>query len=226
MGVVVAPPAASARAGTLAVSIAALQPLLLALDRPALELRERAPIYRCPHCDEPFDVAMDWCLSCGRSLPHAFPISAARAVAERLIREGLSTLGVVANRVRVGPRTWRFSQRPFSTAEATMVELEIDEEGRLLTIKAPVVGLPSANHEPFYRFLLTMNDQTTGELSVSVAGDVVSVSCADLVEGRADADVAMRIDEILRVADEYRRTLGDTFEAPPRYESSYSGSIL
>jgi hypothetical protein len=80
-----------------------------------------------------------------------------------------------------------------------------------------VVGLPAANHEP-YRFLLTMNDQTTGELRVSVTGDLVAVSRVEPIEGRTAGDVAMLIDEIVRIADEYRRTLTDTFEAVPRFE--------
>lgn len=204
--------------GASALPAAALAALLASIDRPALELRERAPIYRCPGCEEPYDVAADRCLGCGRALPHGFAPCAARAQAERLVREGLAAIGQVANRARVGPRVWRFLQRPFSTAEATMVELEIDEEGRTLTVRAPVVSLPAANHEPFYRFLLTMNDQTTGELGVSVSGDVVSVSCVEELDDRAEPDVAARIDEVVRVADEYRRTLADTFEATPRYE--------
>ncbi|WP_437956671.1 trypsin-like peptidase domain-containing protein [Sorangium sp. So ce119] len=152
------------------------QPLLASADRPLVELRERAPVYRCPACDEPFDVESDRCLGCGRLLPHAFAPAPARAGVERVIRQGLSALGIIANRARVGPRTWRIAQRPFPAAEtATQVDVEIDEAGRLLTLRAPVVGLPAANHEPFYRFLLTMNDQTTGEFRVSITGDEVSV---------------------------------------------------
>ena len=200
-----------------ALHAAALTALLQAVDRPAPELRERAPIYRCPSCEEPYDVAADRFLSCGRALPHAFAPCPARAGAERLVRDGLAALGVVANRARIGPRAWCFPQRPFTTSEATHVELALDEEGRALTIRSPVVALPAANHEPFYRFLLTMNDQTAGELCISVSGDMVFVSCAEPVEDRAPADVAARVEEIARVADEYRRTLAETFEAAPRY---------
>jgi hypothetical protein len=64
-----------------------------------------------------------------------------------------------------------------------------------------------------------MNDQTTGEFRVSVAGDEVSVSCVALLEGYADTDAALLIDEIVQMADEYRRTLADTFDAVPRFES-------
>lgn len=205
---------------TSALAAGALQALLATVDRPAEELRDRAVVYRCPACTEPFEVEADRCGGCGRALPHAFAPSAARAGAERLVREGLSSLGVVANRARVGPRSWCVAQRAFSTAEATHLEVEIDEEGRHLTLRAPVVGLPGANHEPFYRFLLTMNDQTTGELRVSVTGDLVAVSRVEPIEGRTAGDVAMLIDEIVRIADEYRRTLTDTFEAVPRFEGA------
>lgn len=222
VGVMVAPPRAAVDAAlggtTSALPGVALQGLLTAVDRPALELRERAPIYRCPSCEEPYDVALDRCLACGRALPHVAAPSPSRAAAERHVREALATLGVVANRARTGPRAWRFPLRPFTTAEATHVELTLDEDGGLITLRSPVVSLPAANHEPFYRFLLTMNDQTTGELALSIAGELVSVACADPVEGRSAAELSARIEEMARVADEYRRTLAETFEAAPRHE--------
>ncbi|WP_437936400.1 trypsin-like peptidase domain-containing protein [Sorangium sp. So ce341] len=199
----------------------AFQPLLALVDRPLGELRDRAPVYRCPACEEPFDIESDRCLGCGRLLPHAFAPSPARAGVERMIRQGLSSLGIIANRARVGPRAWRIAQRPFPTAEtATQVDIEIDEAGRLLTLRAPVVGVPAANHEPFYRFLLTMNDQTTGEFRVSITGDEVAVSCVAALEGFADHEVALLIDGLVQIADEYRRTLAETFEAAPRFESA------
>ncbi|WP_437982126.1 trypsin-like peptidase domain-containing protein [Sorangium sp. So ce117] len=223
IGVVAAP---SGAAGELAghcvvVPAGAFQPLLALGDRSLAELRDRAPVYRCPACEEPFDVECDRCLGCGRLLPHAYPPCPARAGVERVIRQGLSALGLIANRVRVGPRAWRIAQRPYPTAEtATQVDIEIDETGRLLTLRAPVVGLPSANHEPFYRFLLTMNDQTTGEFRVSLTGDEVSASCVASLEGCADHDVALLIDGLVQMADEYRRTLAETFDAAPRFESA------
>ncbi len=199
----------------------AFQPLLASVDRPLAELRDRAPVYRCPVCEEPFDIESDRCLGCGRLLPHAFAPSPARAGVERVIRQGLSALGIVANRARVGPRAWRIAQRPFPAAEtATQVDIEIDEAGGLLSLRAPVVGLPAANHEPFYRFLLTMNDQTTGEFRVSLAGDEVAVSCVASLEGFSDHDAALLIDGLVQIADEYRRTLAETFEAAPRFESA------
>lgn len=223
IGVAIDPPRAGAEAPsvgrTTALGAGALQAMLAAVDRPAVELRDRVEVYRCPACEEPFDVEADRCGACGRALPHAFAPSAARAGAERLVREGLSSLGVIANRARVGPRSWCVVQRAFSTAAATHLDVEIDEEGRHLTLRVPVVGMPTANHEPFYRFLLTMNDQTTGELRVSVAGDLVFVSRVEPIEGRTASDVAMLIDEIVRIADEYRRTLTDTFEAVPMFEA-------
>jgi hypothetical protein len=135
------------------------------------------------------------------------------------VRQSLLALGIVANRVRVGPTSWRIAQRPFPAAEmATEVDIELDEQGRTMALRVPVVGLPPLNHEPFYRFLLTMNDQTTGEFRISVADDAVSLSCVTLLEGCTDHDAAMLIDEVVRMADELRRTLVDTFEAVPRFE--------
>lgn len=223
LGVMTRPPGeARAPAGHgFAVAAGSLLSLLSSVDRPLIELRERTPVYRCPPCGEPFDVEDDRCPGCGRLLPHAFAPSPARAEAERLIRHGLSALGIVANRARIGPTAWRIAQRPFPAAEvATQVDIEVDEAGRLLSLRAPIVGLPAVNHEPFYRFLLTMNDQATGEFRVSVTGDEVSVSCVAPLQGSSDHDVALLIDGLVQMADEYRRTLADTFDAVPRFESA------
>ena len=66
--------------------------------------------------------------------------------------------------------------------------------------------------------------KTTGEFRVSVMDDEVSVSCvaslASMESGADHHDVAQLIDEIVQMADEYRRTLADTFDAVPRFESS------
>lgn len=204
-----------------ALTVGSLLSLLSLVDRPLIEVRDRTPTYRCPPCGEPFDVEDDRCPGCGRLLPHAFAPVPARAEAERLIRHALSALGIVANRARIGPTTWRIAQRPFPAAEiATQVDIEVDEAGRLLSLRAPVVRLPAVNHEPFYRFLLTMNDQATGEFRVSVTGDEVSVSCVAPLQGSSDHDVALLIDGLVQMADEYRRTLADTFDATPLFESA------
>ncbi|AUX26163.1 serine protease [Sorangium cellulosum] len=223
LGVIAAPAGAPGElpGHSVVLPVGSLQPLLGSVDRPLLDLRDRAPVYRCPACEEPFDIESDRCLGCGRLLPHAFPPCPARAAVERMIRQALSALGIVANRARVGPRTWRIAQRPYPTAEtATQVDIEIDEAGRLLSLRAPVVGVPAAHHEPFYRFLLTMNDQSTGEFRLSIADDEVSVSCVASLEGSSDHDAALLIDGLVQMADEYRRTLADTFEAAPRFESA------
>ncbi|AKT43969.1 trypsin-like peptidase domain-containing protein [Chondromyces crocatus] len=221
VGMVTAAPGKSAEAnatGTSALPASTLGTLLDALDRPLTELRDRAPIYRCPACDDPYDIGADRCGTCGRALPHAFTPSLGRASAERLVRDGLASIGVTANRVRTGPTSWRFPLRPFSTAEACHLELTLDEEGQQFVIRSPLVALPTANHEPFYRFLLTMNDQTTGDLAVSITGDHVAIGSAERVEGCVPDTLASRIQDVARAADEYRRTLAETFEAAPRYE--------
>ncbi|WP_044240078.1 serine protease [Chondromyces apiculatus] len=210
-------PLAATSTFTTVLPVPAFSALLGAMDRPNLELRDRTPLYRCPTCEEPYDIAAERCVACGRVLPHAFASTPERADAERLVRDGLAAIGVVANRARVSPTSWRFPLRPFSTAEATHLELTLDDASSTLTIRSPVVTLPTANHEPFYRFLLTMNDQTTGDLAVSIAGDLVSIGCAERLDGCGASALAARIEEIARVSDEYRRTLADTFEAGPKY---------
>src|SRR6185437_8076394 len=125
-------------------------------------LQDRVATYRCPVCNEAFGAELDRCLGCGASLPHADPAAALRSAGERVVKEVLATVGVVANKVRVGPRAWRILYRPEGGAEATEIAVRLDEPGGDVFFRAPVLRAPTVNVEPLYRLLLTLNDQTTG----------------------------------------------------------------
>src|SRR6185369_1594740 len=58
--------------GSLALPIAALQRALAAFDLTAGQFADRAPVYRCPGCAEPYVVEDERCLACGQRLPHAW----------------------------------------------------------------------------------------------------------------------------------------------------------
>ena len=79
------------------------------------------------------------------------------------------------------------------------------------------VRLPGGHYEPFYRFLLTLNDQTVRGQRYSLDGDVVYLGFSEavaLLNEMAGADI---IDTLIRSAPDARRTLADAFEAKPVY---------
>ncbi|UQA61246.1 serine protease [Polyangium aurulentum] len=188
---------------------------LRALDVPPAELSDRALIHRCPSCTEPFSAENDRCHACGELLPHAFETPPRCAGGERVVRDALAALGIVANKARVGPRTWRILHRALGgEAAPSEVTVRIDQEGLQVLLRVPLVRLPLAAHEPFYRLLLTANDQTTGVCRLSLAGDVVVLSFSEPVPAFAsEHDVAVVFHDLVRLAEQYRKALAELFGA-------------
>jgi hypothetical protein len=204
-------------ARALAIPIAALQRALAAVDVPAEQFAERSPTYRCPACNEPFQIQDERCLACGRLLPHGWETSdvdkgAALAGAERLMREMLAELGAVATSVRVGPRTFRLSS-PGEGGTMTSILLEIDEEGTAIRGKIPLLRVPVVNQEPFYRFLLTLNDQAVGSQRFLVEGDTVYLSFTEPTALVRPGEGSARMNELVREGERYRKALGEPFDA-------------
>ncbi|MDI1482252.1 serine protease [Polyangium sp. y55x31] len=194
---------------------------LRALDVPATELGERTLIHRCPGCTEAFSADNDRCESCGILLPHAFENQSAGA--ERVVRDALTALGIVANKARVGPRSWRIHHRALGgDATPSEVTIRLDDAGLQVILRVPLVRVPSANHEPFYRLLLTANDQTSGVCRLSIAGDVVVLSFSEPVTAFAsEHDVAAVFHDLVRLADQYRKVLAELFGAEPLRDGSW-----
>src|SRR5262249_31513410 len=154
--------------------------------------------YRCPGCGEPFEVEHERCLTCGLRLPHSWeiegttralearagrPMSSTFTIAERAVRDILAQLGTVANSVRISPCSFRLLVPGGTSSSAPMIEatLTLDEQGRSLSGRLPLVRVPQANHESFFRFLLTLNDQTLGRMRTSIDGDVVYLSFSEQI---------------------------------------------
>ncbi len=205
------------RARSLAIPITALTRALAAVDVAVDQFDDRSPIYRCPPCGEPFAVQDERCLACGRLLPHGWEMGdatrgAALAGAERLMRDLLGELGAVATSVRVGPRTFRLSS-PGADGSMSHLTLEIDADGTCVRGKIPLVRIPAVNQEPFYRFLLTLNDQTLGSQRFSVEGDTVFLSFTEPTSLVRLGEGSARLQELVREGDRYRRALSDPFDA-------------
>lgn len=211
------PHAEAAGARSLAIPIAALQRALAAVDVPAEQFAEHGPTYRCPACNEPFRIQDERCLACGRLLPHGWELAdvtrgASLAGAERLVRDLLTELGAVATSVRVGPRTFRLSS-PGEGGAMTNVILEIDEDGGSVRGKIPLLRVPPVNQEPFYRFLLTLNDQTVGSQRFSVEGDTVFFSFTEPTALVRPGEGSQRLTDLVREGERYKKALGEPFDA-------------
>ncbi|MEZ4294442.1 MAG: serine protease [Polyangiaceae bacterium] len=205
------PAAAPSRASVLPA--ADLRTALRALE-PAPDLPRRSPVYRCPTCSTPFVPEHDACLACGAPLPHPYPADPSNAPAERTVRDLLATAGVVANRARTGPRTWQIFARPPGT-DPVPVTLTLNDPLTAAAFRAPVACAPRTAREPFYRLLLTLNDQTTGPFRLTLKGDRVHLLLAvpiPMLEGR---DLLPTLTAFGEAADHFRKILSEGFEAAP-----------
>lgn len=184
-------------------------------DIAAVDIGERPLVYRCAACSEPFTAEHDRCQACGALLPHAFEMPPNMIGAERVVRDALAALEIVSNRVRIGPRSWRVLHRvPNVDAPPTEVQLRIDDAALQIILRVVVARLPATNHEPFYRLLLTANDQSTGQCKLSLSGDLVILSFAEpVVAFASEHDVAGLFHDIVQLAHQYRSVLSEQFGA-------------
>ncbi len=186
-------------------------------DVPASDIGERPLVYRCPSCSEAFTAEHDRCLSCGALLPHTYAMPPNMIGAERVIRDALTALDIVSNRVRIGPRAWRVLQRGSnSEGPPTEILVQIDEDALQVMLRVAIVRLPTTNHEPFYRLLLTANDQSTGDCKLSLSGDTVMLTFAEpVVAFAAEHDMPGLFRDIVQLAAQYRSALSEHFGAEP-----------
>lgn len=181
----------------------------------APDLPRRSPVYRCAACLTPFVPEHDACLACGVPLPHPYPPSAEHPSAERAVREALAAIGVVANRVRTGPRSWHLVARGVPGADAVPVALSLDDAFATAVLRAPVALAPRGPSESFYRLLLTLNDQTTGPFRLALSGDRVVLVLALPVAMLHGRDMPPTLAAIGEHADHFRKILNEGFDALP-----------
>ena len=90
-----------------------------------------------------------------------------------------------------------------------------DEQGKVLRGRTPLVRIPAANQEPFYRFLLTLNDQASSGLRLGIEDDVVHLTFAEPTEILSEVDAAHLFEELVRSGERLRKALGDAYETKP-----------
>lgn len=210
-------PATLARAPApraVALIAAEIRAALRALEN-APDLPRRLPIYKCPACTSPFVSEHDACFACGAPLPHPFPPDPANALVERIVRDSLASVGVVANRARIGPRAWQITSRALAGLDPVVMTMSLDDATSAVAFRAPVALAPKSVREPFYRLLLTLNDQATGPFRLALVGDrvlLVLVIPPAMLQAR---ELGPMLAAMAEMTDHYRKLLQEGFEAPP-----------
>ncbi len=214
----------------LVLPIAAFEGGLLSVDGPTADVLTLEPEYGCPKCDTVFEPGLDRCLECGILLPHPWaeaPDPRERwrrdredgrdLMPERLalhaVRVALGSLGIPANRARVGPLSWRFSRGP--DHRDMHVDLTVDDSGEALLIRAEVVRIPEGLFEPFYRHLLILNDESAGPFRLGIRDGVVVLSGFEPVPSIDPTTFPRRVALFVRALERYQESLGRFFGAEP-----------
>jgi hypothetical protein len=220
-------PEALAARSSVAIPISALSRALAAVDIAPHQFEGRSPTYRCPACNEPFRAVTtgtppnsrsglidERCQACGRLLPHAWEVKEANgrsALAERLVQDLMAELGASSTSWRVGPRTFRLSARG-TQGTPIQITLETDEQGATIRGKIALFPVPSANQEPFYRFLLSLNDQAGGSQRFSIEDDTVYLSFVEPTGLLRLGEGLARVQELVHESDKLRKGLAESFE--------------
>jgi len=201
-------------ARSVAIPIAALSRALAAVDVAPQQFEGRVPTYRCPACNEPFSPRDDRCKACGRLLPHAWSLrdpSGRSAPAERLVQEWAAELGPTARVSRTSQRSFRLTGATEEGAAFALV-VDVDGDGSLLSGRMPVTSVPTVNLEPFYRFLLSWNDQAPGSGRFSIEDDTVFLSFAVPTSFVRPGEGPSLVRELARDADRFKKTLRESFD--------------
>lgn len=193
------------------------------MEDPAEELLELVPEYGCPRCDTIFEAEMDRCLECGTLLPHRWlrqdPVETPPVLQGLFaVRAALASVGIPANRARVGPRTWRFSPSLEGQEANTQLDLSTDSGGDHIVLRAPVVRLPNDGFEFVYRHLLTLNDETSGPYRFSVVESTVYLSLFEPILSVDTATFPTTVTDFARAVGQYRSALNRYFSLEPAHE--------
>jgi serine protease Do len=171
--------------------------------------------YLCVECEAPFDVNDERCLRCGAAVPYAgstevlgYPKSYADAA--RAVTRLIERMGFLPNQVWDGRGRWRLANDGGSS-----VTVRLDVEGRYVSFVSRIAKLPQTDHEPLYRFLLTLNDLTSGPCCASLSDDVVTLSFSEPTAFMVEAEVAAELGLLLAMSSEVSVLLQQKFGASP-----------
>lgn len=175
------------------------------------------PVYRCVECRtayEPRDAGDGRCLACGAPLPYANELgglSEAHAFfqAERIVHEMIERLGFAPHQVRIAQGVWRLSR------EALEVWIYLDRSGEYVVFQSRLCQLPRTGQEALFRFLLTVNDKTSGPCRIALKKDVVLLSFAEPTDFLNQSELTASLGLLLAMSAELRGVLQATYGALP-----------
>ena len=196
----------------LAVPVPSFFEALRGFARPADVLTDATPSFACPDCSTPYDPGTDRCLCCGLQLPFTaggLQYGESFAAAERKVGRLLTQMGHPAERARAGDGAWKLPQY------GGEVWVRLDPSGEGARFLAALVRLPRANHEPFFRFQLTANDESTGTASLAVEGDIITLGCAELTAFLDEREVGAELRLLMARSEKLRQMLATIYEAEP-----------
>jgi serine protease Do len=181
---------------------------------PREQILAQDAVYRCVECEAPYDAHDDRCLACGTSVPFSGGPSVvvynqSYAYAERAVVGMISRLGFVPNEVRIDKGLWRLAR---GTGE---VWVRLSDDGSGVGFYSRLVRVPRVAQEPFFRFLLTLNDKTSGPCSVGLDGDVVTLSITEPTAFLNQDEVAEDMALLLAMSEELKLRLQQAYGAPP-----------
>ncbi len=172
------------------------------------------PVYRCVACQMPFEPRDSRCLQCGAPIPFSGDsgeLANAHAIAnaERVVQEMIVRLGFIPHQARVDKRVWRLSREPVE------VWISLNQNGAYVDFESRLAKIPPVGQEPFFRFLLTVNDRTSGPCRIALQGEIVTLSFAEPTAFLNQNEVTASLGLLLAMSAELREVLQTTYGAPP-----------
>ena len=121
----------------------------------------------------------------------------------------LERLGFTEPELRVDDGHWRLVQ---PTGE---VWIASGPNGSDLEFSSRIVKVPKSECEPFYRFLLSVNDRTCGRCKLGIERDIVTFSFVEPIAFTNVDKVAQELGHLLAMSEELRQALQQTYGAEP-----------
>jgi hypothetical protein len=173
--------------------------------------------YLCIECEAAYEVNDERCLHCGAAVPYSgsrglLGYAKGYADASRTVTRLIERMGFVPNQVWVARGLWRLPHDGGGN-----VTVRLDENGDYVSFASRLAKLPKAEHEALYRFLLTLNDRTSGPCCTSLSGQVITLSFSEPTAFMVEAEVAVELGLLLAMSAEVSAILQNRFgaTAPP-----------
>ena len=173
--------------------------------------------HQCVRCEAKLDPRLDThCTVCGEPIRfHSVSLSTeSNARTAIAVRRGFEMLGVSDLAAQVHDWIWELE---LANPGADFV-LKIVIQDRSVYVFADIGILPERDFEPFYRFLLRLNDGELGLVSLRLSGERVRVCVVDRIAFLQPESLAEQVRAVARVALALQPVFRESFgmrELPP-----------